>query len=256
MKKWKAILAMVLALCLLGSLLVACASTTESAAEADNAATETSDTAAQGNEEEETASSEAADDNGELTEVIFWSMSDGQDYADRLNAAINEVIEPYGIHAEITHLAISDFASKVLPALMGGERVDLMSYPILCNVNTMVQNGMAMDITDELNTYAPDAMALMQDYVKAYTFNGKVYGLPTLRAYEAGASERLQAQYSGAWAALARNGNPNHEGLPNWTPYSAPSRSCMVFDHNSKVRDNDFDLELAKAAQAWAPPFR
>ena len=72
-------------------------------------------------------------------------------------------------------------------------------------------------------------------------------------ACEPGVSDRLEAQVSGAWAALARNGDPNHEGLPTWTPYSAPSRSCMVFDRESKVRDHDFDRTLAEAAQAWAP---
>jgi para-nitrobenzyl esterase len=43
-------------------------------------------------------------------------------------------------------------------------------------------------------------------------------------------AEELSRQIAGAWAGFARSGDPNHEGLPHWEPYSVQKRSTMVFD--------------------------
>ena len=43
-------------------------------------------------------------------------------------------------------------------------------------------------------------------------------------------TEELSRQIAGAWAGFARSGNPNHNGLPEWEPYSVQKRSTMVFD--------------------------
>ena len=43
-------------------------------------------------------------------------------------------------------------------------------------------------------------------------------------------AEGLSKQVAGAWAAFARNGNPNHAGLPHWEKYSADKEATMVFD--------------------------
>ena len=48
-----------------------------------------------------------------------------------------------------------------------------------------------------------------------------------------GVGEEQQAiadMMSEAWIAFARNGDPNHSGLPLWKPYHADSRATMVFD--------------------------
>ena len=47
--------------------------------------------------------------------------------------------------------------------------------------------------------------------------------------------KELEAASAGAWAALARAGNPNHKGLPNWPAYTAAKRAVMVFDTPSRV---------------------
>ena len=67
-------------------------------------------------------------------------------------------------------------------------------------------------------------------------FDGKMRAFHTselpmiFRRVEYPESEELSRQLSGAWAAFARNGNPNHAGLPNWLPYTASSRAAMIFD--------------------------
>src|SRR5580698_6610399 len=45
----------------------------------------------------------------------------------------------------------------------------------------------------------------------------------------------LQDKMSGAWAAFARTGNPNHKGLPNWPAFKTDQRATMVFDNQCKV---------------------
>lgn len=46
---------------------------------------------------------------------------------------------------------------------------------------------------------------------------------------------KLEAASAGAWAGLAKNGNPNHKGLPAWPAYSASNRAVMIFDAPSSV---------------------
>ncbi|CAN5419491.1 carboxylesterase/lipase family protein [soil metagenome] len=45
-------------------------------------------------------------------------------------------------------------------------------------------------------------------------------------------------QVSGAFAAFAKVGDPNHEGLPNWEKYDLARRQTMVFDVNSHMEDD------------------
>jgi para-nitrobenzyl esterase len=59
----------------------------------------------------------------------------------------------------------------------------------------------------------------------------------------------LQDKMSGAWAAFARTGNPNHKGLPNWPAFKTDQRSTMVFDNQCKVENDPHGEErLALAA--------
>lgn len=53
----------------------------------------------------------------------------------------------------------------------------------------------------------------------------------------------LEAQSAGAWAAFARTGNPNHEGLPDWPAYTAENKSVMIFDTPCRV-EKDPGAEL------------
>lgn len=43
--------------------------------------------------------------------------------------------------------------------------------------------------------------------------------------------QALEQRMVAAWTSFARNGNPNHPELPDWPPYSVPSRSTMCFGH-------------------------
>jgi para-nitrobenzyl esterase len=41
---------------------------------------------------------------------------------------------------------------------------------------------------------------------------------------------QLAASMSLAWAAFARSGDPNHDGLPEWPAYDTQRRATMLFD--------------------------
>jgi para-nitrobenzyl esterase len=48
----------------------------------------------------------------------------------------------------------------------------------------------------------------------------------------------LESASAGAWASLARAGNPNHKGLPNWPAYTAAKREVMIFDTPCRVESD------------------
>ena len=59
------------------------------------------------------------------------------------------------------------------------------------------------------------------------------------------AMRQLEAQASGAWVSLARTGNPNHKGLPDWPAYTDENRAVMLFDSPCRV-EKDPGAELRR----------
>jgi len=50
----------------------------------------------------------------------------------------------------------------------------------------------------------------------------------------------LASRMSGAWAAFARSGNPNHEGIPFWPAYTTGKCSTMIFDAACRVENDPY----------------
>lgn len=48
-------------------------------------------------------------------------------------------------------------------------------------------------------------------------------------------ARRLTSQMSRALVAFARTGNPSHDGIPTWAPFTASNRAMMIWDTNSQV---------------------
>lgn len=51
-------------------------------------------------------------------------------------------------------------------------------------------------------------------------------------------AQSVADQMSDAFIALARNGDPNHAGLPPWDRYAPPRRQTMLFDVRSRMTDD------------------
>ncbi|WP_371514801.1 carboxylesterase family protein [Brevundimonas denitrificans] len=61
--------------------------------------------------------------------------------------------------------------------------------------------------------------------------------IPESRVNGPGAQDVSNAM-ADAFIALARNGNPNHAGLPAWTPYGLEHRETMLFDVTSRMAND------------------
>ena len=51
---------------------------------------------------------------------------------------------------------------------------------------------------------------------------------------------RVADQMSSAWIAFARGGDPNTKGLPQWHPYNPKSRATMIFNLDSRLRNDPY----------------
>jgi para-nitrobenzyl esterase len=58
----------------------------------------------------------------------------------------------------------------------------------------------------------------------------------------------LAGKMADAWVAFARNGNPNHAGLPEWPAFSPERCETMVFDTSTVVKNNPDREERAALA--------
>lgn len=58
---------------------------------------------------------------------------------------------------------------------------------------------------------------------------------PGALAGASASARRVSDQLGQAFISLARRGNPNHHGLPEWLPHRLPERLTMVFDRESRL---------------------
>jgi para-nitrobenzyl esterase len=72
-----------------------------------------------------------------------------------------------------------------------------------------------------------------------------------MRLVEFPESEKLSRQIAGAWASFARDGNPQHPGLPKWPAYSITERPTMLFNAPVSEAVNDPDREERLALQKY-----
>jgi para-nitrobenzyl esterase len=66
------------------------------------------------------------------------------------------------------------------------------------------------------------------------------YNTDRCAAMTGGSAEarELGGRIADAWIAFAKNGDPNHAGLPKWAPFTAESGGTMIFDTRSEFRNN------------------
>jgi para-nitrobenzyl esterase len=73
-----------------------------------------------------------------------------------------------------------------------------------------------------------------------------VFDHPDLIGFMTGTGEeryQLAKQMSGAWVAFARTGNPNHSGIPTWSPWDPRRWTTMMFDRETVAREDPWGDE-------------
>lgn len=97
---------------------------------------------------------------------------------DGVEEAIN-VITREKIGAEITlkPISIAEYSQSVNLSLQGGEKIDIMQS--LGDYNNYLANGMALDLTDLIDSCAPETKELVgEEWLEACQYQGGLYGIP------------------------------------------------------------------------------
>lgn len=119
---------------------------------------------------------------GEYDQVVYayatFNNIPANEALDEVEEAIN-VITREKIGAEITlkPIAIADYSQSVSLSLQGGEKIDIMES--LGDFNNYLSTGMALDISELIDTYAAETKELVGDeWLAACEYNGGLYGIP------------------------------------------------------------------------------
>lgn len=156
----------------------------------------------------------------ELRTINFWLFdlsSFGQDHGARITEAVNRITEDtINTHVNITYVSLGDYLSKVQLAISGGEQIDVLCLCVSNKVTNLQPIGMLMDATDVLNEYAAETLELMRDYIGTYTYDGKIYGVPTLRNYSTNGYILMKRDYLEELNLLEQA-----EAMDSWSDYEA-----------------------------------
>ncbi len=181
MKKGKAILACLLTLSLFIALFAACGEQSNSEAAGNDAQTNVSS-----NKNTSPAPAET-DEEEEMENIVFWffdGSSKGGDHGQKIEDAVNAISEPeINVHVDIVFADSGGYRTQFGVSLSSGETIDLACFTPVPAISsaTMFANGQAMEISGLLETYAPQALELVEDYIAALTYDGGIYGIPTFK---------------------------------------------------------------------------
>lgn len=142
---------------------------------------------AQGSSQENTTSSQAGSgSSSEGTPTLSWYFPGNPTYmtADGYDAVMTELNsylqEKIGVNLEIKLYSFPEYGQKCSTVISSGEPYDLMFTSDWLNIfATNAGSNAYLSLNDYLETYAPDAMADIPDYMwKAMTINGNIYAMP------------------------------------------------------------------------------
>ncbi len=178
--KLKKLVSVLLVAGLAGTLLAGCGTTEENA---DVAVSDTSSAETEG-------SSEFTKFDEPVTIDMYGLSFYGSDGLDEVMDAINAISEEkINVHVNYTVLDTGTYSEQIGLMMSGGENMDLVMATVLPAVSfsTMQSQNELTDISDYLDTYAPEMEDLMSDYVGAMQVGDAIYGMPCYRVYNSSA---------------------------------------------------------------------
>jgi para-nitrobenzyl esterase len=144
-----------------------------------------------------------------------------------------------------------DIAPEEVVAWYRAEHPELTPDQILIRATTAARSWRAAVIEAEMRAaQGSPAFVYQLDFPSRRT-NGRMGAyhtsdiplmLDNVMAEGSGAADAdgqaMADRMADALLAFARTGDPNHPGLPRWTPYSLARRETMVLDRNSRMADD------------------
>lgn len=170
----KRLFALAMAACMTAGLLAGCKSS-------DGGSANTS--GASGSGDGDATASNDSEESVEL-KMLMISMGLNLEDADKVEAAINEYIEPL-VHAtlDIEWLDMGDYMNQLNLKLTSGETIDIL--PTFGSMTSMwyAQDAL-MPITDLIQNYGQGIIdAVGEDYMKAGYINGELYAIPCIQSF-------------------------------------------------------------------------
>lgn len=131
--------------------------------------------------------SASATGNGSYDQVTYayatFNNIPTEEDLDVVEEEINKITrEKIGAEITLKPISIADYVNKVSLSLQGGEKIDV--YQSLGNFGNCVSTDMCYDISDLIDSCAPETKALLGDkFLDACKVNGKLYGIPTYKPF-------------------------------------------------------------------------
>ena len=184
MKKFKAILALVLVAALMLTLFAACGQSEEpsSTPGTDTPGTDTPGTDTPGNTDGEIDYGE--EDEQEITEIYvsYLDVLGVYENKERIVAAMNEISEAeIGVRANIEYWDMGTYATQATLTLGGGGRLDVVNVIPMLNLTNLIANGYLMDGREYYEQYCQEALEGLGRFAYAYDLDGHMWGLPNNR---------------------------------------------------------------------------
>ena len=172
MKNLKKFLAITLSLAMVAGL-VSCGETQVSDNQGTEATTETTET--------------EADSTVEYEKIVysyatFNNIPDAETLT-TVEEAINVITrEKIGVEVELMPVSIFEYSSNISLALQGGDQIDV--FQTLGDFNTCVSSSMAYDLTEIIDSCAPETKALLgENFLQSCVKDGSLYAIPTYKPY-------------------------------------------------------------------------
>jgi putative aldouronate transport system substrate-binding protein len=123
-------------------------------------------------------------------ELVYYMYSTKASDQDKVvEEAINAIIQPkFNATIDFIMIAGGDWNDKAIPPLRAGEKIDIFWTPEWMQYMSNITNGSLLALDDPngpygdlINTYAPDTVAELGDFVPANKVNGFLYGVSTYK---------------------------------------------------------------------------
>lgn len=129
----------------------------------------------------QTASKAEDGDYAQIT-YAFVTFNTVPDDTSKVEEALNQITrEKIGVEVHLMPLSIADYTQQVSLAVQNGE-VDI--FHTLGDLGNSIASDMCYDITDMVDTDAPELKALFEEeWLKTTMYDGRLYAIPTLKPF-------------------------------------------------------------------------